>query len=306
MLRRQYYLWGWAGAGWAGGRVGVWAVLTSRVGRWYSSPDWAGGCLGSTHLWAGRAVTGQGVWVLLTSGWAVFDWVGGCLGGSHLWAGQSLTGREGVWTVVISGLGRQYSPLGWAVFGLGGRVFGRYLSPGWAGAGWAVLTSGLGGRCVGFTHLWAWGEGGGGLGVREGAWVFGSYSPPGWAVSDWAVLTSVLGGLWLGGTHLWAGRGWMGGTYLRAGRSLGGRASVALHPLVRLDLRQRMAPLRFNNQHPPNQVLALYKTKQVVNRCGTERWLWGSTTTLYKHKHERQQVEHWGVTLRINHRTLQT
>ena len=67
------------------------------------------------------------------------------------------------------------------------------------------------------------------------------------------------------------GFGCLGGTYLRAGRALTGRASVALHPLVRLDLRQRIAPLRFNNQHPPNQVLALYKTKQVVNRCGTER-----------------------------------
>ena len=64
----------------------------------------------------------------------------------------------------------------------------------------------------------------------------------------------------------WAGAvraGWcVGGTYRWAGRALYGRTPVSLHPLVRLDLRQRVAPLRIYDQHAPDQVLALYKNKK--------------------------------------------
>ena len=69
----------------------------------------------------------------------------------------------------------RYLPLGWAgVVRAGWCLGGTYLRAGRDGV-WAVLTSGLGGRC-------------------KGGMVFGRYLPPGW--TGWCV----------GGTYLWAGR----------------------------------------------------------------------------------------------------
>ena len=132
-----------SGLGSLTGWEGVWVVLTSGLGG-----HWMGGrvcgCLGSTYPWAGWPLTEQVFGWYSPPGWAVSDWAGGCLGGTHLRDGRALDGREGLWEF------GQHLPLGWAASDWAGGCLGStHLRARRAGIVRAVLTSGLGGLWVG-------------------------------------------------------------------------------------------------------------------------------------------------------------
>ena len=245
--------------GWGAG----WVVLTSGLGGhclgmwvfgWYLPQGWMGG----TYLWAGWVLGRQYLplgwvaagWAVLTSGlagWAVLtSGLGGCwVGSTFLWARWVLGGRYLPLGWVGAWWGGQYLPLGW----MGGTLFPGSVDAGWAvltsglggclvgstylWAGWVVLTSGLAGCWVGSTYLWA----GWVLGGWEVVWVFGQYLPRDWAGVAWAVLTSGLGGLWLGVRLLsgrysplgWAVSDWVVLTSGLGGLWVGGPPSRCIH-----------------------------------------------------------------------------